>query len=98
MTTITDPTATVKSGDSPIARTVRQLGTDTAYVFVGFPLGIVAFVIIITGLSVGGGLLITLLGVPVLVGTLFAARGLAEVERLRMAPVLRRPRVPVPYK
>ena len=40
MTTITDPAATVKSGDSPIARTLRQLGTDTAYVFVGFPLGI----------------------------------------------------------
>jgi signal transduction histidine kinase len=98
MTTITDTAATVKSGDSPIARTVRQLGTDTAYVFVGFPLGIAAFVIIVTGLSVGGGLLITLLGLPVLVATLFAARGLAQVERMRMAPVLRRPRVPVPYK
>jgi signal transduction histidine kinase len=98
MTTITDPAATVKSGDSPIARTLRQLGTDTAYVFVGFPLGIAAFVIIITGLALGGGLLVTLLGIPVLVATLFAARGLAQVERLRMAPVLRRPRVPVPYK
>ena len=98
MTTITDPAATVKSGDSPIARTLRQLGTDTAYVFVGFPLGVAAFVIIITGLSVGGGLLVTLLGLPVLVATLFAARGLAQVERMRMAPVLRRPRVPVRYK
>jgi signal transduction histidine kinase len=98
MTTITDPAATVKSGDSPIARTLRQLGTDTAYVLVGFPLGIAAFVIIVTGLSVGGGLLITLLGLPVLVATLFAARGLAELERWRLAPVLRRPRIPVRYR
>jgi signal transduction histidine kinase len=77
---------------------IAQLGVDTAYVLVGFPLAIIAFTVIITGLSLGGGLLITLLGLPVLVATLLAARGLAEVERVRMAPVLNRPREAVRYK
>ena len=98
MTTITDSAPTVKGHDSPARRTLRQLGVDTAYVLVGLPLGIIAFVIMIFGLSTAAGLLITLLGIPVLVATLFAARGLAEVERVRVAPVLRRPRVPVRYK
>jgi signal transduction histidine kinase len=74
-----------------------QLGVDTAYVLIGFPLAIVAFTVIITGLSLGAGLLVTLLGIPVLVATVYAARGLAEVERVRIAPVLNRPRQTVNY-
>ena len=66
---------------------LRQLGVDTAYVLLGFPLGIITFVLVITGLSLGAGLLITLLGIPVLVATVFAARGFAEVERVRILPV-----------
>ncbi len=88
MTTITASTPTPHpahdhtAAERPVARgLVAQLGIDTAYVLIGFPLGIVAFVLMVTGLSLGGGLLITLLGIPVLVATLFAARGLAEVER-----------------
>jgi signal transduction histidine kinase len=77
---------------------IGQLGVDTAYVLVGFPLAIIAFTVIVTGLSLGGGLLITLLGLPVLVGTLLAARGLADVERVRMASVLNKPREAVRYK
>jgi signal transduction histidine kinase len=104
MTTITastppqaaDPHA---DADRPPARgLLAQLGIDTAYVLIGFPLSIVAFVLVITGLSTGAGLLITLLGIPVLVVTLFAARGLAEVERLRILPVLRQPRLRVQYR
>ncbi len=77
---------------------LAQLGVDSAYVLVGFPLGIIAFVVIITGVSLGGGLLITLLGIPVLVATIFAARGLAEVERMRMLSVLRQRRIRVRYR
>jgi signal transduction histidine kinase len=76
---------------------IGQLGIDTAYVLVGFPLAIIAFTLIITGLSVGGGLLVTLLGVPVLVATVFAARALAELERVRIPAVLNRPRAGVRY-
>jgi signal transduction histidine kinase len=76
-----------------------QLGVDTAYLLAGFPLGVVAFVLVVTGLSAGIGLLAAfLLGLPVLVGTLFVARGFAEVERARIPAVLRRPRVAVLYR
>jgi len=80
------------------ARMLRQLGVDTAYVLLGFPLAIIVFVLLVTGLSLGAGLLITLLGLPVLVATLFVARGFAEVERARMPAVLRQDRVGARYK
>ena len=78
---------------------LRQLGVDTAFVLAGFPIAIVAFVLVVTGLSLGAGLLaVFLVGIPVLVGTLYVARGFAEVERARLAPVLRRTRTTVWYR
>jgi signal transduction histidine kinase len=75
---------------------IGQLGVDTAYVLVGLPLAIIAFTVVITGLT-PAGLLITLLGLPVVVG-LSAARGMAEIERARIPAVLNRPRAHVPYR
>ena len=49
---------------------VRQLGVDTVYVMLGFPLAIVGFCVIVTGLSAGLGLLVVVIGVPILAGTL----------------------------
>jgi len=46
-----------------------------------FPLGIFYFVFLVTGLSLGFGLFITLLGIPILVGVLAAAYGMGEFER-----------------
>jgi signal transduction histidine kinase len=83
---------------SPAHRMLRQLGIDTAYVIVGFPLAVAAFTIIVTGLSAGAGLLITVIGLPILVFTLFIARGFAHLERVRVRPVLRKPAVTVLYK
>ncbi len=77
---------------------LRQLAIDTGYVLLGFPLAIVGFVVVVTGLSAGLGLLITVIGVPVLAATLFAARFLADVERLRIPAVLKRPRVRPAYR
>jgi signal transduction histidine kinase len=96
MTTITAATRT--DGLSPVQRMLRQLGHDTAYVLIGFPLAVAAFTIVVTGLSAGAGLLITVIGLPVLVATLFAARGFAHLERIRIRPVLRRGAVPIVYK
>jgi signal transduction histidine kinase len=96
MTTITAATRT--DGLSPVQRMLRQLGHDTAYVLIGFPLAVAAFTIIITGLSAGGGLLVTVIGLPVLVATLYIARGFAHLERMRIRPILRRAPVPVVYK
>jgi hypothetical protein len=78
---------------------LAQLGIDTAYVLLGFPLGVIAFVLVVTGLSLGIGLIpLMLIGIPILVGTVFIARGFAEVERSRVVPVLRQPRTVVRYR
>lgn len=91
-------TPTASPPQAPGRRLVRQLGHDTAYVLLGLPLGIVAFVLAVAGLSIGAGLLITVAGVPVLVGTLYVARGFAVLERARIVPVLHRPPVAVGYR
>jgi signal transduction histidine kinase len=70
---------------------VRQLGLDTAYSLVGLPFGVAAFVVVVTGLSLGVGLLVVWVGVPVLAATLLAARGLATAERAWLPAVLGRP-------
>ncbi|MGK5172844.1 sensor histidine kinase [Geodermatophilus sp. CPCC 205761] len=74
---------------------LRQLGVDTAYSFVSFPVAIAAFVLVVTGLAVGAGLLVIWVGVAVLAATLLAARGPAAVERSWLPLVLGRP-VPHP--
>jgi hypothetical protein len=58
-------------------RTYRIL----AYLLLGLPLGIFDFVLVVSGLLLGIGLLITLLGIPVLVATLLVAHALAVFER-----------------
>jgi hypothetical protein len=95
MTTITAP---IDYRDQAQPTLLRQLGVDSAYVLLGFPLGTIAFVLIITGLSVGAGLLVTVIGLPILVATVFIARGLAELERVRIVPVLRMARTRVRYR
>jgi signal transduction histidine kinase len=70
---------------------VRQLGVDSAYLFVGFPLGLVSFVVVVTLFSTGAGMLVTIVGIPILVAAFYAARGFADLERVRIRPVLNRP-------
>jgi hypothetical protein len=70
-----------------LTRLVRQVGTDTAYVIVGFPISLVGFVVTLTLFSVGVGTLVTVIGLPVLVGSLFAARAFGDIERLRLPGV-----------
>ncbi len=93
-------TATTAAGTGQPARVgfVRQLGIDTAYVILGFPIAIVSFVIAVTGFSNGVSLLITVVGLPILAGTLFAARLFADIERMRIPAVLRRPRTRPTYR
>ena len=45
------------------------------------PLGIIYFVFLVTGLSLGFGLIITLLGIPILLLVLLASRALSVFER-----------------
>ena len=60
------------------SKTWRSVG----YLLLAFPLGIFYFVFLVTGFAVGFGLLITLMGIPILVGVLAAGYGLGEFERL----------------
>ena len=67
------------------------------YLVLGLPLGVFEFVLLVTGFALGLGLLITLLGIPVLVATVLVAHALATFERrlawsLLDAPM---PRVPL---
>ncbi|GAA4190079.1 sensor histidine kinase [Microbispora amethystogenes] len=71
-------------------RLLSRLTGDTVYVLIGFPLASITFVLTVGGLSAGAGLLVVWLGVPVLALTLLMARGMGDVERLRMRPVLGR--------
>jgi signal transduction histidine kinase len=75
---------------------LRQLAIDTQYVLVGFPLGIITLVLCVVGFALGVGFAVLWVGVPLLVGTLLMARGLATVERARTGPVLGR-RLPHPH-
>jgi signal transduction histidine kinase len=51
------------------------------YLLLSLGLGITWFVILVVGLSTGVGLLVTLLGIPILLGVLWATRPMADLER-----------------
>jgi signal transduction histidine kinase len=61
---------------------------ETAHLLADLPLGIAWFTIVVTGLSVGFGTIVTLIGVPVLVGLLLFSRVISAVERTRARALL----------
>ncbi|MFE7410263.1 sensor histidine kinase [Streptomyces laurentii] len=65
-------------------RTWRAVG----YVLTGFPLSVAFFVLAVTFLSTGAGLLVTFLGIPVLAAGLAACRGIGALERTRARTLL----------
>ncbi|MEU5947067.1 sensor domain-containing protein [Micromonospora sp. NPDC047465] len=76
----------------------RQLLLDSGYVLLGLPLALASFVVLLAGLAAGLGLVVTVIGLPVLSGTLYAARGLADIERLRLPAVLHQSRIRPQYR
>lgn len=56
-------------------------GTILLYHLLGLPLGVAYFVWLVTGLSTGLGLLVTLIGIPLLTLVLASVRPLAAAER-----------------
>ncbi|WP_328927112.1 sensor domain-containing protein [Streptomyces sp. NBC_00190] len=65
-------------------RTWREFG----YLLIGLPLSILYFALAVAGLSLGAGLLVTFLGVPVLAGMLAMCRGFGHLERARVRGLL----------
>jgi signal transduction histidine kinase len=74
-----------------MSKLVRQLGRDTGYLLIGFPVAVIAYTVVLTLFSTGVGMLITVVGIPILVASLYAARVFADLERARIPAVLGRP-------
>ena len=75
------------------ARTYRRI----LYLLLALPLGVAEFAFLVTAISFGFGTAVTLIGIPVLIGTVFAWRWLAELER-RLIGRLVGIEIPSPYR
>ncbi|UWM51044.1 sensor domain-containing protein [Streptomyces carpaticus] len=71
---------------------------ELSYLLRGLPVGIVAFTVAVTGFALGLGTLVIVGGIPVLAGTLRAARGMARVERRELEALAGRPLPPHHYR
>ena len=67
------------------------------YLLLALPLGVVEFTFLVTALSFGFGTAITLIGIPVLVGTVWAWRWLAQFERGLIGRLIG-VEIPTPYR
>jgi signal transduction histidine kinase len=67
------------------ARALRELG----YVLLSLPVAVLLFTWTVTMVSLGAGLLVTFLGVPVLAAALAGCRGFGALERARARALLR---------
>ena len=63
---------------------LRRFGDDLLYVLVGFPVALASFIALVTLLSLGVSLVILVVGVPILVLSLYVARLFAGIERSRL--------------
>ena len=68
-----------------------------AYLLVALPLGVIEFSFLVTAISFGVGTAVTLIGIPVLIFTVYAWRRLASVER-RVIGSLTGIEIPNPYR
>lgn len=66
------------------------------YLLISFPLGILYFVFIVTGISLGLGLFITWFGIPILIGTMYIWVNFGHLER-KLASVLLNIKIPYLY-
>ena len=67
------------------------------YLLLALPLGVAEFTFLVTAISFGFGTAVTLIGIPVLVGSVYAWRWLADLER-RLVGRLVGTEIPSPYR
>ncbi|HEY7754774.1 MAG TPA: sensor domain-containing protein [Actinomycetota bacterium] len=87
---------------NPLVRAIRapfeaRTWKETLYLLLSMPFGIATFTIVVTGFALGFGMLITLVGIPILIGMLYVSRAMGTVERVR-AGLLLDLDVPRPYR
>ncbi len=89
----TSPLPTLSSSDRGTLRIPRPatIARDAVYLCAGLPAGIVTLSVLVTGLSLAAGLAITLVGIPVMLATLYASRLMGDAERWRAGWVLDAP-------
>jgi signal transduction histidine kinase len=86
----------------PIERFLRPIFDPRTYgrilyLLLALPLGVAEFSFLVTAISFGFGTAITLIGIPVLIGTMWAWRWLAELERRLIGRLLGN-QIPSPYR
>lgn len=69
----------------PLGELLAQVGRDSAYLFVTFPVALASFVLLVTGISLALGLVVVWVGVPIGAATLGLAVGFEKLERARLA-------------
>ena len=67
------------------------------YLLLALPLGVAEFTFLVTAISFGFGTAVTLIGIPVLVGSVYAWRWLADLERRLVGRLVGR-EIPSPYR
>ncbi|MFC7274231.1 sensor histidine kinase [Paractinoplanes rhizophilus] len=90
MSSVDDMTMTPAPALSAPVRMLRQIGIDTQYVLLGFPIGILTVSLLTTLFWTGVGTLVIWVGLPILLATMYVARGFAVFERARIGPVFHR--------
>lgn len=69
----------------PLPDIASQVGRDSTYLFLTFPVALTSFVVLVTGVSLALGLVVVWAGIPVGAATLGAAVGFEKLERARLA-------------
>jgi signal transduction histidine kinase len=67
------------------------------YLLLALPLGVIEFSFLVTAISFGFGTAVTLIGIPILIGTVWAWRWIAEVERSLIGRLVG-VEIPSPYR
>ncbi len=85
------PLATPADAPAPTRpRGVRRVLLESAYSLSAFPIALVAFVVVVTALTVGLALAIFIGGILLVSGGVIVARGFARLERIRLRGMLGR--------
>ncbi|MER5712909.1 sensor domain-containing protein [Streptomyces sp. NPDC002122] len=90
---MTETASLLTAPQAPTApeRGARRFRCELGYLLSGLPLGLAAFTVAVTGAALGVSTLVVWAGLPILAGTLRAARALANLERRRVMAVTGRP-------
>ncbi|MEU1277621.1 sensor domain-containing protein [Streptomyces sp. NPDC005805] len=85
----TAPDETGETGPPPARFAFdRRTWKEIAHLLLNLPAGLIAFVYVVTVVSVGAGLGVTVVGLPLLAAGLVGARGIGRMERARARALL----------